>query len=98
MFVPVCCRRKPLGWWLSKAQIHEILSDSRTSSGAFLLLCSFNRTAVFVPIGRQPVKSQVLWAMVPSHGLNLTSDQTVIGYSHDFYAALEAGHRCDKGL
>lgn len=39
---PICCRRKLLLWWLSKANIY-----SRISLGVSLLLCSFSRAVVF---------------------------------------------------
>ena len=55
---PICCRRKPLWWWLSKARIYEC---SRMSLGVILLLWSFHRTVVLgFTLGPQAFYSQVL--------------------------------------
>lgn len=44
-FAPICCRRKHLWWWPSKALIYEY---SRMSLGVLLLLGAFGRTLVVV--------------------------------------------------
>lgn len=70
VFVSVCCWRKLLGWWLSKALISK---HSRVSLGVILSVHSFSRIVVFgFPLGPWPIWSEVLGHLISvRHGFHL---------------------------
>ena len=86
VFVPVCRRRKLLSWQLNKTFIYKY---SRMPLGVIMLLHSFYRKLVFEFILR-PVGYLVLEYLslkqcqvrVPSPGVGLKSNQTLIGHYH----------------
>lgn len=93
VFVPVCFRKKPLWWWLSKAPISE---DSKISLGVILLFLFFFffRPVVFgftlglwtISTGSWSPKQCQVW--LSSHGVSLKSKQTLVGYSLEVHAAI----------
>lgn len=90
LYIPICCGRKLLWWWLSKTLIYEY---SRSLLGVNLLLCSFisivvfgfsPRSMAYLVLGSQPPEQSRAWVL--SHGVDLVSNLIGIGYFNNFCA------------
>jgi hypothetical protein len=89
IFVPICCRRKALWWWLNMALVYAY---SRISLGVFCLFLtsiswSYPRFLGYLASGPWHPSTVRVW--VPFPGVGLKSNHAFLGcYFHKFCAII----------